>query len=92
MVLKFCLPSLYSPSHVLGMGCAHQKRALFANLSQGSRGPGMALQLSVSTWPDSTLQEASMEFPPWHSGLRIRLQRLRSLWRHGFDPWPGRVG
>ena len=28
------------------------------------------------------------EFLPWHSGLRIRLQQLRSLQRCGFDPWP----
>ena len=30
-----------------------------------------------------------LEFPLWHSGLRIRLQWLRSLWRCRFDPQPG---
>ena len=28
------------------------------------------------------------EFPLWHSGLRIRLQQVRSLWKNGFDPQP----
>ena len=31
---------------------------------------------------------AAWEFPPWHSGLRIWLQRLRLLQRDVFDPWP----
>lgn len=29
----------------------------------------------------------STEYPLWHSGLRIRLQRLWSRWRHRFHPW-----
>ena len=32
------------------------------------------------------------EFVLWHSRLRIPLQQLRSLWRLGFDSWPGAVG
>ena len=32
------------------------------------------------------------EFLPWCSGLRIRLQRLKSLGRRRFDPLPGAVG
>ena len=30
--------------------------------------------------------------PAVHSGLRIQLQQLGSLWRHEFDPRPGAVG
>ena len=33
-----------------------------------------------------------MEFPQWHSGLRIQLLRLRSLDRWGFDPQPSTAG
>ena len=29
------------------------------------------------------------EFPLWHSGLRMWLQQLGSLWRCGFKSWPG---
>ena len=32
------------------------------------------------------------EFPLWHSGLRILLQRIGSLQKCGFDPWPRAVG
>ena len=32
------------------------------------------------------------EFLLWHSGIKIQLQWLRSLWRRGFDPWPSTVG
>ena len=32
------------------------------------------------------------EFPPWHNGLRIRLQSLGSVQRCGFDPLSGAVG
>ena len=28
----------------------------------------------------------------WLGGLRTRLRQVGSLWRHGFDPWPGAVG
>ena len=31
------------------------------------------------------------EFPLRHSGLKIQLQQLGFLQRHGFDPWPGTV-
>ena len=34
----------------------------------------------------------ALEFPLWHSGLRIWLQWPGSLQRHGFYPWPGAVG
>ena len=32
------------------------------------------------------------EFPLWHSGIRIQLQWLGSLWRCRFNPWLGTVG
>ena len=32
------------------------------------------------------------ELPLWLGGLRTRLRQVGSLWRHGFDPWPGAVG
>ena len=39
----------------------------------------------------SSLQKgAIVVFLLWHSGLRIRLHRLRSLQRHGFNLRPGR--
>ena len=54
------------------------------------------------TWPDSflpyrdrksiQLKSPFGEFPLWCSGFRIRLQRLRSLWRWGFDLQPSTVG
>ena len=34
----------------------------------------------------------SMEFLLWYSGLRIRVEELRSLKRCRFDPQPSRVG
>ena len=37
--------------------------------------------------------EASLEFPLWHSGLRIlRMQWLRLLQRYRFNPWLSPVG
>ena len=38
------------------------------------------------------LKEDIAVFLLWHDGLRVQLQWLRSLWRYGFDPQPGRVG
>ena len=31
------------------------------------------------------------KFLLWHSGLRVQLQQLRSLWKYKFDPKPGTV-
>lgn len=37
-------------------------------------------------WADSKV--CGEAFLLWHSGIRIWLQWLGSLWRQGFDPWP----
>ena len=34
----------------------------------------------------------TLQIPLWSSGLRIQLQQLRLLQRHGFDPQPGAMG
>ena len=36
-------------------------------------------------------RQVLQEFPLWHSGLRIHMQRLGALWRHGLDPQPRAV-
>ena len=43
----------------------------------------------LTIWAKEMLLE---EFPLWPSGLRIRLQWLRSLQRHRFLPRPGAAG
>lgn len=52
------LPSLYSPSHMPGMGCTHPDRAPFANLHKGTTWTSMALQFGISAWPEFTLRPA----------------------------------
>lgn len=37
---------------------------------------------------NKSVKTQSMEFLLWHSKLRIRLQWLSLLRKHGFNPWP----
>ena len=44
--------------------------------------------LAGALWGKADEMLPSLEFPLWHSGLRIQLQWHWSRQRHGFDPWP----
>ena len=77
------LPDVSSPFSVQGAG--RLGYALSAQMHpelphSDSSGGGL-----LKLWLNSVNQP---EFPLWCSGLRIRLQQLRLLWRHRFDSKP----
>lgn len=59
---------------------------------ESSREPDEILRVLNEGERGRRVSVGAMEFPPWGSELRMRLQKLGSPWRCEFDPQPGTVG
>ena len=55
-------------------------------INEFSKVPGYKINIQKSVEFLYTNKQKLKKFLLWHSGLRIHLQQLRSLWRYGFNP------